>query len=86
MNGGLCMASLRVKPGQGIRLPRSVSVVFKSDSMGLFKPDLFRSLAFGFLMGTAVMAMSVGATAWASADSAPVTNSGTSHATGQTGR
>lgn len=54
--------------------------------MGLFKPDLFRSLAFGFLMGTAVMAMSVGATAWASADSPPVTHSGTSHATGQSGR
>lgn len=36
--------------------------------MGLFKPDFFRSLAFGFLIGAAGMAMSVGATAWASAD------------------
>jgi hypothetical protein len=34
--------------------------------MGLFKPDFFRSLAFGFLMGTAVMGMTVGATALAS--------------------
>jgi len=38
----------------------------ESTIMGLFKPDLFRSLAFGFLMGAAVMGMTVGATAFAS--------------------
>jgi len=37
--------------------------------MGLFKPDFFRSLAFGFLMGIAVMGLTAGATAFASADS-----------------
>jgi len=36
--------------------------------MGLFKPDFFRALAFGFIMGTAVMGMTVGATALASTD------------------
>ena len=41
-----------------------------STTMGLFKPDLFRSLAFGFLMGVAVMGFTAGATAFASSDSA----------------
>lgn len=38
--------------------------------MGLFKPDFFRSLAFGFLMGAAVMGLSAGATAFASSSTA----------------
>ncbi|MFN3468532.1 MAG: hypothetical protein ACK4G2_10880 [Novosphingobium sp.] len=33
--------------------------------MGLFKPDLFRSLALGFLLGAAVMAVTAGTTALA---------------------
>lgn len=41
----------------------------ESTTMGLFKPDLFRSLAFGFLMGVAVMGLTAGATAFASSDS-----------------
>ncbi|KHS47780.1 MULTISPECIES: hypothetical protein [Novosphingobium] len=36
--------------------------------MGLFKPDFFRSLAFGFLMGAAVMGISAGTTALATPD------------------
>lgn len=36
--------------------------------MGLFKPDLFRALAFGFLMGAAVMAVTAGSTALATPD------------------
>ncbi len=31
--------------------------------MGLFKPDFFRSLAFGLVIGTAAMAMSAGISA-----------------------
>jgi hypothetical protein len=42
----------------------------ESTTMGLFKPDLFRSLVFGFLMGVAVMGLTAGATAFASSDSA----------------
>lgn len=38
----------------------------ESMTMGLFKPDFFRSLAFGFLMGAAVMGVTTGATAFAS--------------------
>ena len=34
--------------------------------MGLFKPDFFRSLAFGLVMGAAAMAMSAGIGASAS--------------------
>ncbi|MFY7835763.1 MAG: hypothetical protein ACOVQ0_05725 [Novosphingobium sp.] len=37
--------------------------------MGLFKPDFFRSLAFGFLMGAAVMAVTARTTALATPDS-----------------
>lgn len=40
----------------------------ESTTMGLFKPDFFRSLAFGFLMGAAVMGMTAGATAFASSN------------------
>ncbi len=36
--------------------------------MGLFKADFFRSLAFGLVMGTAAMAMSVGISASATPD------------------
>jgi hypothetical protein len=36
--------------------------------MGLFKPDFFRSLAFGFLMGATVMGLSAGTTAFATPD------------------
>lgn len=38
--------------------------------MGLFKPDFYRSLAFGFLMGVAAMGLTAGATAFASSDQA----------------
>ncbi|WP_298285819.1 hypothetical protein [Novosphingobium sp.] len=40
--------------------------------MGLFKPDFFRSLALGFLLGTAVMAASTGTTALATPDTEQV--------------
>ena len=36
--------------------------------MGLFKPDFFRALAFGFLMGAAVMGITSGTTALATPD------------------
>jgi len=42
--------------------------------MGLFKPDFFRSLAFGFLMGAAVMAVTSGTTALATPDTEQVSN------------
>lgn len=67
MNDSLCMASLHVKAFAAMQsLTKTTN--FESKIMGLFKPDFFRSLAFGFLIGAAGMAMSVGATAWASAD------------------
>ncbi|WP_145960491.1 hypothetical protein [Novosphingobium sp.] len=40
----------------------------ESYPMGLFKPDLFRSLALGFLLGAAVMAVTAGTTALATPD------------------
>lgn len=42
--------------------------------MGLFKPDFFRSLAFGFLMGAAVMAVTSGTTALATPETEQVAN------------
>ncbi|MFY8194494.1 hypothetical protein [Novosphingobium sp. B1] len=44
--------------------------------MGLFKPDFFRSLAFGFLMGAAVMGLSAGTTAFATPDTDAVSQEG----------
>jgi hypothetical protein len=40
--------------------------------MGLFKPDFFRALAFGFLMGAAVMGITSGTTALATPDTEQV--------------
>lgn len=46
----------------------------KASPMGLFKPDFFRSLAFGFLMGAAVMAVTSGTTALATPETEQVSN------------
>lgn len=40
--------------------------------MGLFKPDFFRSLAFGLVMGAAAMAMTAGINASAAEGSQTV--------------
>lgn len=65
----LCMASPHVKTAFGNAGSDVTRPQFESTTMGLFKPDFFRSLAFGFLMGIAVMGLTAGATAFASADS-----------------
>ena len=65
----LCMASPHVKAGRVKAVFDATRPQFESTTMGLFKPDFFRSLAFGFLMGIAVMGLTAGATAFASADS-----------------
>ncbi|MCX7284640.1 MAG: hypothetical protein NTX28_11470 [Novosphingobium sp.] len=46
----------------------AIEFIIESNPMGLFKPDFFRSLAIGFLMGVAVMAVSTGTTALATPD------------------
>ena len=70
----LCMASPHVKAGRVKAVFDATRPQFESTTMGLFKPDFFRSLAFGFLMGAAVMAVTSGTTALATPETEQVSN------------
>ncbi|MGV3511053.1 MAG: hypothetical protein ACO1OX_03520 [Novosphingobium sp.] len=57
-----CVTEHSGDPGKS---PEQTEEILKVIAMGLFKPDFFRSLALGFLLGAAVMGVTAGSTALA---------------------